>query len=198
LIPVCHRGDDGSGSAKSTGSLRPPIMEPHPLLRSEEVPLTTGTSGYGVPLESTLTLVDSGLPDETGKRHSTRRGDHLEAQSDSSFHRHHIDIGDVGLSRAAINTFWRRLKGEGRRVPTWSESFKAIVTNSCLQIFYTSLSRLLSQLTVVYRAQRSPRICAPRMDSSFLEVVAFRDLYMWVLSLLPYLLVGLITCLTRF
>ncbi|KAF9510865.1 hypothetical protein BS47DRAFT_1299593 [Hydnum rufescens UP504] len=33
-----------------------------------------------------------------------------------------------------MNTFWQRLKGEGRHVPTWSESFKAIVTNSWLNV----------------------------------------------------------------
>ncbi|KAF9505012.1 hypothetical protein BS47DRAFT_1307272 [Hydnum rufescens UP504] len=33
-----------------------------------------------------------------------------------------------------MNTFWRRLKGEGRHVPTWSESFKAIITNSWLNV----------------------------------------------------------------
>ncbi|KAF9505011.1 hypothetical protein BS47DRAFT_1307264 [Hydnum rufescens UP504] len=108
-------------------------MEPQPLLHSEEVPLATWTSEYGVPLEPTATLVDSGV-DETGRGHSTRRGEHLEAQSDSSSHRHHIDIGDTGPSTAPISTFWRRLKGEGRRVPTWSESFKAIVTNSWLNV----------------------------------------------------------------
>jgi hypothetical protein len=149
-------------------------MDPHPLLRSEEVPLTTWTS---VPLEPTATLIDSGLGNETESRHSTRRGDHLEAQSDSSSHRHHIDIGDAGPSTAPMNTFWRRLKGEGRCVPTWSESFKVIVTSSCLK-YSIPLSRLLSQLTVVYRAQHSARIRAPRLDSSFLEVVTFRDLYM--------------------
>ncbi|KAF9505010.1 hypothetical protein BS47DRAFT_1307276 [Hydnum rufescens UP504] len=106
-------------------------MEPRAVLRPEEVPSTTWTSEYGVPLEPTPTLVDSGLADETGREHSTHHGDDIEAQSDSSFHRHHIDIEDAGHSRAAMNT-WRRLKGEGRRVPTWSESFKAIVANSWL------------------------------------------------------------------
>ncbi|KAF9510522.1 hypothetical protein BS47DRAFT_65135 [Hydnum rufescens UP504] len=118
-------------------------MEPQPLLRSEEVPLATWTSEYGVPLEPTTTLINSGA-DETGRGHSTHCGEHLKAQSDLSSHRHHIDIGDTGPSTAPISTFWRRLKGEGRHMPTWLESFKAIVTNSCLQIFHPCLKAIAS------------------------------------------------------
>ncbi|KAF9505020.1 hypothetical protein BS47DRAFT_1400801 [Hydnum rufescens UP504] len=119
-------------------------MEPRAVRCSEEVPLTTLTSEYGVPLEPTPTLVDSDLADETGREHP------------------HTTSHKYWVCRALDSSDEHLLaKAEGRG------SARANLVGKLEGHYYEFL------------AQRSPRIRAPRMDSSFLEVVRVPNIWMW-------------------
>jgi hypothetical protein len=43
--------------------------------------------------------------------------------------------GEIEYLEKSYIRFWKRLRGDGRRVPTWTESFVAVVKSSCAFFF---------------------------------------------------------------